>query len=200
MADAVDFISLMAYDYAGSWSTTAGHQTNLYLNPTNNASTPFSTDRAVTDYLAAGVPGSKLMLGMPVYGRAFQNTDGPGDPYNGVGNGSWEQGIWDYKVLPRPGSTEQYDSVSGATYSYSNDRTMVSYDTVDMVRRKVDYLKSKGLAGSIFWEASGDRNDSGSLISASYGALGSLDSSENQLSYPESQYANLAAGMPNDIE
>ncbi|KAI3333797.1 chitinase [Ustulina deusta] len=199
MADVLDFINLMAYDYAGSWDATAGHQTNLYPNPANNASTPFSTDRAVTDYLNAGVPGTKLMLGMPVYGRAFQNTDGPGKPYNGVGSGSWEQGIWDYKALPRPDSTEQYDSVADATYSYdSNSRTMVTYDTVDMVRKKVDYLKSKGLAGSMFWEASGDRNDSGSLIGASYSALGSLDSSQNQLSYPDSQYANLAAGMPNN--
>lgn len=135
---------------------------------------------------------------MPLYGRAFQNTDGPGKPYNGVGNGSWERGIWDYKVLPRPNSTEQYDSISGATYSYdSNSRTMVTYDSVDMVRKKVDYLKSKGLAGSMFWEASGDRDDSGSLISAS-SALRWLNSSQNQLSFPDSQYANLAAGMPNN--
>ncbi|KAI1291665.1 chitinase [Xylaria venustula] len=199
MADVLDFINLMTYDYAGSWDATAAHQTNLYPNPANNASTPFSTDRAVTYYLNAGVPGTKLMLGMPVYGRAFQNTDGPGEPYNGVGSGSWEQGIWDYKALPRPDSTEQYDSVADATYSYdSNSRTMVTYDTADMVRKKVYYLKSKGLAGSMFWEASGDRNDSGSLIGASYSALGSLDSSQNQLSYPDSQYANLAAGMPNN--
>lgn len=147
MVDTVDFINLMAYDYVGSWAATTGHQTNLYPNPANEASTPFSTDRAVTDYLAAGVPGSKLLLGMPLYGRAFLNTDGPGKSYNGVGGGSWEQGIWDYKALPRPDATAQYDIISGATYSYdSNTRSMVSYDTVDMVSKKVDYLKSKGLA------------------------------------------------------
>jgi chitinase len=50
----------------------------------------------------------------------------------------------------------------------------------------------------MFWESSGDRTDGGSLISTIAGSFGGLESSQNCLSYPASQYANLVAGMPGE--
>ncbi|KAK0717834.1 glycoside hydrolase family 18 protein [Lasiosphaeria miniovina] len=196
MAGAIDWFNLMAYDYAGGWDTVAGHQANLHPNAGNPASTPFSTDRAVSDYLAAGVPAAKIVLGMPIYGRSFAGTSGLGQSFTGVGGGTWENGVYDYKVLPQAGATVLYDDASGATYSYSaSSRELVSYDTPDMVARKVAYLKGRGLGGSMFWEASADRTDGGSLIATSFSSLGGIDSSPNQLSFPNSKYANLVAGF-----
>ncbi|CAK7233544.1 Chitinase 4 [Sporothrix bragantina] len=198
MANVLDFFNFMGYDYAGSFSTYSGHQANLYPNPQNPNATPFSTDAAITDYIGAGVPASQIVLGMPIYGRAFDNTAGPGTAYNGVGQGTWEAGIYDYKALPLAGATVQTDATAGATYSYdASKQEMVSYDTPAMVQTKVQYVKSKGLGGGMFWEASADKTGSDSLIGTSYNALGSLDSTQNLLSYPNSQYANMAAGMPN---
>jgi chitinase len=197
MSNVIDFFNLMAYDYAGSWDTTSGHQANLYNNTANPKATPFSTDAAIKGYVSAGVTASKIILGMPIYGRAFESTAGLGQSYSGVGSGSWENGIWDYKVLPKAGATEYYDSVSGATYSYdASTQELISYDTADMVTKKVAYLKSNGLGGSMFWEASADRTDDKSLIATSASSLGGLDSTTNLLSYPNSQYANMVAGMP----
>lgn len=200
MASYLDYFNLMAYDYAGSWDTTSGNQANLYYEPGNPNATKFSTEQAVTDYVAAGVPASKIVLGMPIYGRAFDETAGIGLPYTGIGSGSWENGVWDYKVLPLTGATVVTDSNAGATYSYDpSTKQLVSYDTPGMVATKVEYLLGKGLAGSMFWEASADRTDSQSLISTSFGSLGgagALDSSQNLLSYPNSTYANIVAGVP----
>ena len=179
----LDFWNLMAYDYAGSWDQVAGHQANMYKSSANAKSTPFDTDSAVSHYISRGVQAKKLVIGMPLYGRAFENTKGPGKSFSGVGQGSWENGVWDFKVstcsinvcacdwpnpilqvLPRPGATEQYDAEAKATYCFDGN-TMVSYDNANMAREKATYIQSRKLGGAMWWESSGDRSGDQSLVS-----------------------------------
>lgn len=197
----LDLWNLMAYDYAGSWDSTAGHQANLNKDTSNPASTPFNTNDAINYYTSHGVSANKIVLGMPLYGRAFESTDGPGKPFNGVGAGSWENGIWDYKALPKAGATEQMNANVGASWSYdASKREMISYDTPAMVKNKASWLTGKGLGGGMWWEASGDKpKGAGSLVETfinSVGGSGNLDTTQNCLSYPSSKYDNMKAGFP----
>ncbi|KAH6650622.1 glycoside hydrolase family 18 protein [Chaetomium tenue] len=193
----LDAWHIMAYDYAGSWDATTGHQANLYPNPSNPQATKFSTDRAVADYLARGIPPRKLVLGMPLYGRAFEATTGLGRPYAGVGQGSTQPGIWLLRDLPRPGAVEMWDGGAGASYSFDEGKgELVSYDTVGSGKRKAGYLVGKGLGGAVFWEASGDGVGEGSLVGAVAGEMGRLEGGENWLSYPVSRYDNIRMGVP----
>lgn len=161
----LDFWNLMAYDYAGSWDTVAGHHANLHPSNSNPGSTPFNTDQAIEYYTSHGVSSNKIVMGMPLYGRAFTDTTGPGESYTGIGGGSWEDGVWDYKALPRPDCTVTNLDQEVASYCYnSKSRLLISYDTPEIARKKGEYIKSKGLGGGMWWELSGDKSGNDSLI------------------------------------
>ena len=207
MTPYIDFYNLMAYDYAGSWESNAGHQANIAPSRSNPASTPCSTVAAIDYYIRmGGVPSNKIVLGMPLYGRAFTDTKGPGKSFSGTGEGSWEQGVWDYKALPRPGAAELFDRETGASWCYDKkSRTMVSYDSVVMAEIKAHYMLGNRLGGGMWWESSSDkggksaRKADGSLIGTfvdSLGGVQALDQSRNALAFPESKYDNLRAGVP----
>lgn len=161
----LDFWNLMAYDFAGSWDSLAGHQSNLYPSASNPACTPFSAVKAISHYKYHGVSSSKLILGMPLYGRAFCNTDGPGSLYQGTGEGSWERGVWDFKALPQAHGREHTSTETCASWSYDDSkRVMVTYDTKDVAERKAHFIKDEGLGGAMWWESSADKYGHESLI------------------------------------
>ena len=197
----LDFWNLMAYDYAGSWDSVAAHQANLYPSGSNPKSTPFSTQAAVDYYInQAGIAPNKIVIGMPLYGRAFENTDGPGTPYQGVGQGTWEQGVYDFKKLPLDGASEVDDPSIGASYCFnSGTRTFVSYDTVQTAKTKAEYIKSRDLGGAMWWESSADKEGQQSIIgnvTNAFGGPGGLLKGDNCITYPHTKYDNLKNGFP----
>ncbi|SNX86172.1 probable chitinase [Melanopsichium pennsylvanicum] len=194
----LDFWNLMAYDFAGSWSSVTGHQANLW----NIKGNPPSADDAVNYFIANGVVSHKLVLGIPLYGRGFENTDGPQQPYNGTGQGTWEAGNWDYKFLPVKGAKEMINTKIAASWSYdSAKREFISYDTPQNVLLKCQYIRNKRLRGAMFWELSGDatKTQGGadrSLVALTSKNMGVLETTLNHISYPFSKWDNVKAGMP----
>jgi chitinase len=160
----VDLWNIMAYDYSGAWDVVAGHQANVYRSTSLNASTPFNSEQVVEYYLGAGIAGSNVTLGMPLYGRSFANTTGPGFPFSGVGPGNWEGGVYEYKALPLQGSTPHIDNQTVASWSYDPlQGLMVSYDMPDVAILKAQYVVRR-LGGCMWGETSSDKNGSESLI------------------------------------
>lgn len=151
-------------------------------------------------------------MGVPLYGRSFMNTEGPGHPFQGVGPGSWEQGSYDYRALPLPGSYLFQDDKLAASWSYDyQKKEMISFDNELVGRWKGEWIRREGLRGSMFWELSGDKGppregmEAGpgkepqpgqSLVAIVKDAMGELDRSPNWLQYEGSQYDNMRAGMP----
>lgn len=199
----LDFWNLMAYDYSGSWDNVANHQANVHGPPINSSD-------AVSWYKASGVAPHKLILGIPLYGRSFMNTAGPGTPFSGLGQGSWEQGVYDYRALPLPGSYVFEDNRIMASWSYDYQRKeMISFDNEAVAAMKGRWIRERGLGGSMFWELSGDKGShregmegghgkdpvpGASLVKVVKEAMGHLDHSPNWLRYEGSQFDNLRNG------
>jgi chitinase len=201
----VDFWNLMAYDYAGSWSLAAGDQANLFVSINNSAATPFDTMTTVNYYISQGIAANKLVLGMPIYGRSFEDTNGIGESFTGIGPGSWGPGTYDFKVLPLDGAIEVYDNTTGSSYSYdATKRELISYDTILVAKQKGAWIKQMDLGGAMWWESSADRLGGQSLIQNVAGVMGGMDgsgleNSTNELNYPNSTYDNVRAGMPDSV-
>ncbi|KAA1474260.1 hypothetical protein DENSPDRAFT_840836 [Dentipellis sp. KUC8613] len=200
----LDFWNMMAYDFSGSWDQIANHQANVHGGP-------LSAAQAIHWYISQGVARSKVIMGIPLYGRSFLNTNGPGTPFSGLGQGSWEQGVYDYRTLPLPGAQVQHDARALASWSYDpSSREMVSFDDAQVGAWKGEWIAREGLGGSMFWELSGDKGSvregmegghgkderpGPSLVRVVKDAMGGLDMSPNWLQYEGSKFENMRKGM-----
>ncbi|KAI2789054.1 Endochitinase B [Penicillium oxalicum] len=157
----LDLLNLMAYDFSGPWNPQTGHQAQLF-------GSPISGSAAVDYVLSQGVPSRKVILGVPVYGRSFLGSDGPGQRYTGAGG---EDGVFDYSELPRSGSTEYYDKAAGAASCVGPDGGFVTYDIPATVQQKAEFVTSSKLGGLFYWHICSDARGPRSLIETGYNTL-----------------------------
>ncbi|KAF5915741.1 hypothetical protein HPG69_011554 [Diceros bicornis minor] len=159
IAQNLDFISLMAYDFHSSWERTTGHNSPLYKRPgEGGAAAELNVDFAVQQWLQKGTPTNKLILGMPTYGRSFtlaSSSDprvgapamGPGTP----GPFTKEGGVLAYyEVCSWKGASEHRIEDQKVPYAFQGDQ-WVGFDDVESFKTKVSYLKQKELGGAMVW-------------------------------------------------
>lgn len=157
IALSLDFISLMAYDFYGSWGKTTGHHSPLYKRQEESGKdAELNVDAAVQLWLQKETPASKLILGMPTYGRSFtlasSSDSRVGAPSTGPGTpGPYirEGGILAYfEVCSWKGKHRIKDQK--VPYAFQGNQ-WVGFDDVESFRAKVSYLKQKGLGGAMVW-------------------------------------------------
>lgn len=183
----LDWANLMTYDFHGAWDTTGptNFMAPLYGSPNDpsvGVSRNYNIDYAVNAYIAAGFPASKLVLGLPYYGRGWANV-AAGPNNNGLyqsANGAApstrpdEDGMEFYRALKanlEPSYTKYYDPITKAMWIY-NPSTGIwwSYDDPTSLATKLAYMRAKGLGGAMAWELQADTAD-GELTRAIYNGL-----------------------------
>ena len=176
LAPSVDRFNVMTYDFHGTWENTTGHQSAF----TGDAA-GYDIKTAVGAYLAAGVPAGKVVLGAPLYTRAWSGVADGGDggyleASSGAAPGTFEKGVYDYKdlvaqVQASAGGWKVYwDDTAQATYVYdAADRIFSSFESRTSIAQKSDWAERMGLGGMMFWDITGDAiGTSESLVDAAY--------------------------------
>lgn len=87
--------------------------------------------------------------------------------------GTWENGVFDYDHLKKsyiPSYTRYWDDQSKVPFLFNPSTGIwITYDDVQSIGIKNDYIKQNRLGGAFFWELSSDRQSE--LIGATYNAL-----------------------------
>jgi chitinase len=158
----VDFVNLMTYDFREAEADPqAGHHANLYPHPADPKQE--SVDRAVREFLAAGVPARKLVLGVPFYGHAWGNVKPEASGLYQPGGAAGERVDTTYGALVegainRNGYVRIWDDKAQAAFLWNAEkRIFVSYEDPESLRLKSRYILDHGLAGVMFWEYYADR-------------------------------------------
>ena len=172
VAPVVDWFNLMTYDFVNRMTPTTGHHTGLYRSPLAPADAR-SGDAAVRQFIAAGVPPGKLLLGAAFYGREFDDVqaahDGVYQAYGHYqGEHPWPQLKRDY--IGRKGFVRHWDAKAMAPWLWNpRTRAFISYDDPQSIAAKAAYVKAHRLGGIMYWEQTQDPQ--GELVDAIWQGL-----------------------------
>jgi len=167
----LDFATVQGYDLHGAWELRSNHQSAIRSPAGQPVKPEFSADAAINAWTSRGAPKSKLVLGIPLYGRGWTGVGranrGLFQPAAGPAPGTFEPGFEDYKKL-KALTSQGYSLFRDTTAIHAwlfNGSTFWTFDDPAVLRAKTAYIKSKGIAGAMVWSLDGD-DAGGSLIKA----------------------------------
>ena len=156
-----DYVNVMSYDYADGSDSISNHHTNLFVSSQDTAQ--YSADRSIKEFIAAGVPGKKIVIGVAFYGKGWQTL-------NDSNHGLYQRAIAPARgggftflkdsVINKNGFTRYWDTLATAPYLFNSEKKIfISYDDEESVKQKCEYVKQHHLAGAMFWEYASDNKE-----------------------------------------
>lgn len=169
----LDWANLLTYDMHGPWNATGPADFNapLLCDPRDPSPAPANTyciNHAVQDYLQAGFPARKLVLGIPLYGHGWTNVpsanhglfaSSPQMQAAVLGAGTAGYNLLVQLHLPR------YWDPRALTAWYYDGTNFWSFDDPQSIALKMAYITALGLGGAMAWSLDSD-DASGTLIQA----------------------------------
>ena len=202
VADAVDYMGVMTYDFHGAWDQYSDFMSAMQLDPNNDptindqALKRYNLTDAMQAYLDMGIPSSKLIVGIPMYGRMMKiakagTTQGLYQPVTGVPQGEWDNsqsgytGMLNYNCIVDPSTCGNHFNLPRLTlvdpsqsklgqyaltpWGYA-DNLFVTYDDAKSAAYKVQWIKKNQFGGAMLWDLTSDfpGDDNRSIVNAVY--------------------------------
>jgi chitinase len=148
----VDWFNVMTYDLDQSYSGFPGYNAALYYH---NISGDYSADQSITYLKGRSIPSSKLVVGVPFYGKRFFGTTSPLVKFYSMTTAKYSEIL---PMVQSPLYTRTWDNTAKVPYltKGSPQSEMVTYDDSMSIALKCQFIKSKGLLGVMIWEISQD--------------------------------------------
>jgi len=162
MSKYLDMINLMTYDFHGGWEDRTGHNAPLYATAEDEALAgyPLSVSWAVDYWLQGGASPSQVTLGLGTYGRGWTLKDRSQTGFNAPASGKSKPGVSTqeagymsyYEVEDKiaNGAQVTYDTKREGPYIVA-DGEWTGYDNQRSFCSKLEFAKSRNLAGSMIW-------------------------------------------------
>ncbi|CAF0926589.1 unnamed protein product, partial [Brachionus calyciflorus] len=156
----IDYINLIGYDIHGPWESDIRHHSPLLGNMKHDV---HSLVKGMLNY---GVPSSKLVLGVALYGRTFRKKYYPTIKGQIVsiesglsGKYTKSNGMIAYfeicELMREYGWSRIWDNVKRVPVLH-NGNEWIGYEDSQSLVQKARYAKIKNLAGVMFWDVSLD--------------------------------------------
>nr|XP_027071631.1 class V chitinase-like [Coffea arabica] len=158
----LDWINAMCYEYHGSWEPTITGSHSALIDPKSNISTSYGLE----SWIKAGILRSKLVMGLPLYGKTWTLKDlmdsGVGAPAIDVGpSGAGGKGVLFYYEVEdfnkKNNATVQFDLGTLSTYSVTGN-IWIGYDDSRSTALRIAFAQALRLRGYFFWALSFDRD------------------------------------------
>lgn len=162
----LDYLHIMCYDYGGAWDK------RITANAPLKGNGPLNIEFTIDYLIKLGAPPSKIILGIPLYGRTFVTNRAGNfeDPSNDIGfPGSYtrENGFMGYneicEVLSNRSSgfvkswdpaTEQ--GVAKYVDEEKGETKVVVFDSTRSVANKMRFAMKRSLGGAMVWSIDTD--------------------------------------------
>jgi len=159
----LDYVQLMTYDMRGGFQVLTGHHTNLYT-PTGDLFR-ISVEASVNLFVNAGVPRSKIVIGVAFYSRMWKGVPNVNNGLHqmaATGGGYGPEFTELHEAyIDLGGFLRFWDDEAKAPYLYDGGEhdggTFITYDDEESIHWKCRYAVREKLGGVMFWEYRCDR-------------------------------------------